>query len=507
MDGFSHHIYPKNVIKCSITRYNVAFRRIPPIPHTIMTRISTIIFIMAAAVSAILSGCIEDGFTSSPSDLPSFSVDTLKMGTVITEEGTATYRFTVRNRHSKGLNISSITIGGENAGMFRMNVDGMSGQGFSNVEIRAKDSIYIFVEATLPSNGQDIPEEVRASIDFITNGVAQEVVLSAFGQDVTRYKAHIMTEDTDWNAGRPYRITDSLVVAENATLTLHPGTVIYFHDKSSLIVHGTLISHGTPSQPVVLTGDRQGNVVGQISFDLMSNQWEGVTFTPSSKGNTLEGTIIKNTTSGVFLDHSDMSMTNCVLRNSGGNAMNSIHSDLTAVGCEFAEAAKSVLRLEGGRASISHCTLANYYLFSGIRDASLSLAHITPDEAEDDTDTSEPLLSATIDNTIIFGNGSTISHGDLTGTQVYLRRCLLKNRGTDDDNFINCVWDSNPLYYTEREKYIFDYRLKENSPAIGAADPSMTPGGPGSTDRYGLPRGAAPDLGAYVYMPPEEESN
>lgn len=63
------------------------------------------------------------------------------------------------------------------------------------------------------------------------------------------------------------------------------------------------------------------------------------------------------------------------------------------------------------------------------------------------------------------------------------------------------------MYYTEREKYIFDYRLKENSPAIGAADPSMTPGGPGSTDRYGLPRGAAPDLGAYVYMPPEEESN
>ena len=200
-------------------------------------------------------------------------------------------------------------------------------------------------------------------------------------------------------------------------------------------------------------------------------------------------------------------MTNCVLRNSGGNAMNSIHSDLTAVGCEFAEAAKSVLRLEGGQASISHCTLANYYLFSGIRDASLSLAHITPDETEDGTDPSEPLLAATIDNTIIFGNGSTISHGDLTGTQVYLRRCLLKNRGTDDDNFINCVWDSNPLYYTEREKYIFDYRLKENSPAIGAADPSMTLGGPGSTDRYGLPRGAAPDLGAYVYMPPEEESN
>ena len=37
-----------------------------------------------------------------------------------------------------------------------MNVDGLSGREFHNVEIRAKDSIYVFVEATLPENGRNM---------------------------------------------------------------------------------------------------------------------------------------------------------------------------------------------------------------------------------------------------------------------------------------------------------------------------------------------------------------
>ena len=39
---------------------------------------------------------------------------------------------------------------------------------------------------------------------------------------------------------------------------------------------------------------------------------------------------------------------------------------------------------------------------------------------------------------------------------------------------------------------------------IGAADPALTlPDA--AIDAYGLARGTAPDLGAYVFMPPAEE--
>ncbi len=67
-----------------------------------------------------------------------------------------------------------------------------------------------------------------------------------------------------------------------------------------------------------------------------------------------------------------------------------------------------------------------------------------------------------------------------------------------------CVWDEDPLYYTVRNDYIFDYRVKPDSPAIGAADATLTLP-EAATDRYGMPRGAAPDLGAYVYTEPVEE--
>ena len=44
----------------------------------------------------------------------------------------------------------------------------------------------------------------------------------------------------------------------------------------------------------------------------------------------------------------------------------------------------------------------------------------------------------------------------------------------------------------------FDYRLTSGSPAIGAGDASLSLP-ESSVDYYGLQRGAAPDLGAYVY--------
>ena len=109
-------------------------------------------------IISIMTGCIEDGFTTSPSDQPLFSVDTLKIGTVFTDQVTPTHRFTVRNPHSKQLSISDINLSGPAADCFRLNVDGIAGKRFNAVDIRGKDSIFVFVEATFPEGAKPMTD-------------------------------------------------------------------------------------------------------------------------------------------------------------------------------------------------------------------------------------------------------------------------------------------------------------------------------------------------------------
>ena len=461
--------------------------------------------IITIASMAGLAGCIEDGFSSSASDQPVFSVDTLQMGEIFTEQPSTTHRFIVHNPASKGLSISRVALSGANAGLFRLNVYGFSGREFSDVEIRANDSIFVFVEATLPANDRTVPVEVTASLDFTTNGVTRSVIIAAQGRDVVRLRGEVLEADARLTAGKPYQIFDSLVVAPGTTLTIEPGAELLFHDGAYMAVRGTLKARGEVDREITMCGDRTGFVAADISFDIMSRQWQGLFFTSTSRDNELSYAHVCNTWQGVVVDGTEsdepvsLTMVNSRLRNSGNMALEVYHADIRAYGCEIAEAANGAVLLHGGNHELDQCTLANYYLFTALGGPILSLGHLN---AESDDQSGRPYTSATIDNTIIYGLGTDLSHGDLEGTAVYLRRCLLKSAGTDDDNFLNCVWDADPLFRTVREDYYFDYRVKADSPAIGAADPALD-SPEAATDRYGLPRGTTPDLGAYVYTPEE----
>lgn len=450
--------------------------------------------VLMSAITLILAGCIEDGIDTSPSSQPEFSVDTLFLGTVFTDQPTPTSRFMVYNRHDRIISISDISLRGGGSD-FRLNVDGFAGESFHNVEIRPKDSIFVFVEATLSPNGAPGLSEINRIIDFTTNGVTRSVVVHADGQDVSRIKGEVIESDTRFEATYPYQIFDSLVVGPGATLTLAPGTTFHFHDKAFCRIEGTLVSEGTPEMPVNLCGDRTGNVVGQISFDLMASQWRGLEFAPESRGNSLSHTIVRNTVSGVLADSlSQVTMLNCRLRNSAGYTLRARYADLRIVGCELAEAAEGVFSITGGTTVVNHSTIANYYLFSALRGASVQFDHYN---AESDNGSGMPYLAADFTNSIIYGNGTDLSVGDFSGCQVTLRRCLLKSQGSDDDNFLSCIWDSDPLYYTVRNDYYFDYRLKPDSPALGAADPALTLP-EAMKDFYGVSRlPEAPNLGAY----------
>lgn len=463
------------------------------------------LFLFTVLTFAGLSACIEDDISTSSAEQPKFSVDTLKLGEVFTLDGSPTKRFTVHNRYDKVMNIGHISMRDDDARMFRLNVDGISGREFSNIEIRPKDSIFVFVEVTLPENNSALPVKLDRHLDFVTNGVTTTVVLNAVGQDVMRCKGLEITSDTRWCAGRPYQIFDTLYIRPGATLTLEAGTTLAMHDASAIKVEGRLVSLGTPQANVNITGDRTGTVASDIPYELMSGQWGGIYFAPTSKDNVLEYTSVRNSTDGLtFARPADTEaltarLTNCQIRNTKNYIIDATHANLQLVGCELADASNGILWLQGGRHIINHCTIANYYLFTALGGPAVQLAHTGIGEDKDDTGL--PFTEAQFTNSIIYGNGTDLSHGDLTDSGVYMRNCLLKSAGSDDDHFVNCLWDTDPLYYTVRSEYLFDYRLKEDSPAIGAADTSLDSYGL-TADRYGV--NGHSDLGAYVFVAPAD---
>lgn len=461
-------------------------------------------FIFSALLSLfIIQACISDEFNSSPNVRLDFSTDTVAFDTVFTDLGTPTARLKVYNRDKKSINISSIRFADPDS-RFSMNVDGISGYDFKDVEIRGGDSIFIFIECFIPENQDKKPFLIEDTILFETNGNRQSVVVEAYGQNVTRLRNLTLTQDMTLTAEQPYVVFDSLTVAPGATLRILPGAQVLFHDKASLIVKGTLEAIGEPGKMIDLRGDRLDNVLPDVAYDILAGQWKGIRFDRESFGNRMEYVDMRSTESGLMIDscadlsRQKLTLVNSWLHNSESTVLRSKYAKVDAYGCVFSEASEAVVDLTGGQHDFSQCTIANYYLYTVISRPLLSLYHLLP---EQENQSPLPLMKANFDNCIIYGLASDINEGDLSGSDVYLRYTLLKSAGTNDDHFIDCIWNEDPMFLTVRSDYYFNYRLKPDSPAIGAGDPALV--NPLTLyDMDGIDRltgGIRPALGAYAF--------
>jgi len=113
----------------------------------------------------------------------SFSQDTVVFDTVFTTLGSTTQQFKFYNNDNKTINVEQIELMGGESSPYRINVDGVAGTHFTNIELEGKDSLFVFVEVTLdPNNGLN-PMIIEDSIRFRTNGSDQYVNLAAWGQD------------------------------------------------------------------------------------------------------------------------------------------------------------------------------------------------------------------------------------------------------------------------------------------------------------------------------------
>lgn len=464
-------------------------------------------------IGLIASSCISDAVSTSPTDILTFSRDTVNFDTVFTDLGTPTARLVIANRAKKGIVISSIRLKNPDSN-FQINVDGISGKTFHDVEIWKEDSIFMFIECFIPETGGNEPYRVEDELEFVTNGVTQTVLLEAYGQNVTRLRAKRVAEDTRLTAERPYVVFDSLVVEKNATLRIDPDVRLLFHDGASLIVHGRIDATGEPGKLVHMRGDRLDNVLPNVGYDILAGQWKGIRISRESFNNRLEYVDMRSTSEGLRVDScGDTSQTKLLLRNSWlhnsqSHALEAKYANIEAYGVCFSEAADAVVSLYGGINRFVQCTIANNYLFAAISEPLLCLYHCLPKHEEEDTANPNPLMTANFDNSIIYGLGKDLNEGDLSDSNVFFRNVSLKSEGINDDNFIDCLWYCDPLFLTDRPIYYFNYHVMPDSPVVGAGNPEFVTNETlidiDGVDRLTVTPTGAPVLGAYG-KPEEEE--
>ena len=130
--------------------------------------------VLSLAMLIFWSSCREDfNFSPSTGSLE-FSRDTVYLDTVFTNIGSSTYNLKVYNRSNDDIVIPTLRLGQGQNSNYRLNVDGMTGTGpiagkeFENVEILAKDSMFIFIETTI-----DIQSLVNSETQFLYTDVIE----------------------------------------------------------------------------------------------------------------------------------------------------------------------------------------------------------------------------------------------------------------------------------------------------------------------------------------------
>lgn len=471
----------------------------------------------------------DEDYSLSSSDTLTFSTDTVAFDTIISGVPTNTYTFTVYNKAKKALRIPQVRLEGGASSPFKVNVDGtaLSNGVATDFEIAAEDSMIVYLMANVPEADSDEPVPSNDNLVFTTEaGVEQKVALTASGQAVETLTGVRIASDTTLHLARPFRVMDSLVVEAGATLTLAAGTRMYFHPKASLIVHGTLFINGTLENPVVLRGDRMGNMFAGQPYDRIPGQWGGVELCGESYGNWFTYADIHSGSYGIKADSSDVSQTklvleNCTVHNTTNRALDIRMANVYAGNCQITNAGDDCVRVRGGSATFVHCTIARFFVFTGGDGVALDFANY-------DGQTRLPLTKMLVANSVITGYQSDEIMGNNNpdheddAYNYYFTNSLVNTTKSEkeDPRIVNCIYDTDDGTVNAegdivvREKNFtpdfdthlltFSFELSPYSKAIGTGDAEVSsltyP-----TDRMGRPRGDKPDMGCLQHV--EQQAN
>ena len=508
-----------------------------------------------------MSACRTDfDFVESTGELR-FSRDTVYFDTVFTNIGSSTYTLKVYNKTETNIKIPIIGFAKGAASKYRMTVDGMvenATKSFSNVELLAKDSMFIFIETTANIADTNPTDFLYTDqIIFGTGNQSQKVELVTLIQDayfIFPNKVDGIKETIDfgfdeegnttqvigrnlqenhpdngneyiWNNTKPYVVYGYAGVPDGKTLTVNPGARIHFHAESGIIVQqgGTLNIAGEKSdtealeKEVIFEGDRL-----EPNFTDTPGQWGAVYLRSGSKDHSINHLTLKNATVGIYVQENfgtPLSVRNTQIYNSsvvgilgvfaridGFNVViNSRTRGLGALACRI-----------GGTYNFTHCTFNNQS--SSSTQYAVIIDNFTKDAKGQII--KADLNAANFNNCIIFGSNSRQLSLSKDNTQLFnykFTNCLLKFNNSDPSFNGNALYD-----FTNSSLYLNCIRAQNNSDfkadfinpqqnklqigtdsaAKGTAEFSFSSG---TNDVLGISRSNPSDIGAYNFTIFEED--
>lgn len=473
----------------------------------------------------------EDDYKTDKSVSLGFSSDTISFDTIFTTVGSVTQQIRVYNNEDKPIKLNYVTLGSGSNSYYRLNVDGDTSLVAKDVEIKAKDSIFIFVRVEINPNNQNNPLLVQDSIVFNFNGKQQYVQLMAYGQDAYYHKpTHVLINSSDtnnnihyslaneggsesgievngnnitWKNDKPHIILGTCVVDSAFKLNVLDGTKIYMANKADFWVYkdGTLNVNGSTNSPVEFKSMRY-----QGRYSDIPGQWGKIWLIAGSKDNKIDNCVIKNATIGMVVDTNVTSNPTLTISNSRiencssvglyGRGANILGENLVIENTGSYSVALTI----GGQYKFVGCTFANYWSYDNNRTkATLLLNNYYTDV--DNNIQIRPITKAEFYNTIIYGSLSEdeiefdLKEDNITNYKF--DHCLLKAKKISNNSsyITNCLFNKDPLF---KDVTTNDLHLLKTSPAIGSGDGVWNATLP--YDIFGIFRPDPPSIGAIEYV-------
>ncbi|MGV6845704.1 MAG: hypothetical protein ACWA42_06215 [Lutibacter sp.] len=498
------------------------------------------LLIIITLIALIFNSCRKDFSTKLSSGNLSFSKDTVYLDTVFTNIGSSTYQLKVYNKSNEAILIPTIQLAKGTQSHYRLNVDGTPGKQFNDVEILAKDSIYVFIETTIDYNNVNNPiytdkilfdnDENEQEVQLVTlvkdanflypsknNQGLIETIQTGLDENGNPIEVNgfFLPQNTVFTNEKPYVIYGYCAVKDGNTITLNAGANLYFHQNSGLIIYknSSLQSNGTLNNPVQIEGDRL-----EPDYSETAGQWGTIWLRAGSKNNYLENTIIKNASAGIICDSINgstptLTLKNCQIYNTSsfgilGRETNIYGENVVVNNNKQASLACTV----GGTYNFIHCTFANYWNQSFREFPSVLINNYFSFVQNNQTLTeTRNLKAANFTNCIIDGNNS-------------LEMILDKIEGSDFNfNFNANMIKFNDINNTYKDNILYDFSntnwyqnniingssdfknpnnneliIGENSDAINQASNSGSQTVP--FDILGVSRTGSPDIGAYQHI-------
>lgn len=446
-----------------------------------------------------LSSCNKQVFLSKAH--LEFSTDTLVFDTVFTTVGSTTKALKIYNNDKKSLQIDAIELMGGAQAVFRINVDGMPGHLHQDIILEAQDSLFIFVEVTLNSNGSNQPLIIEDSIRFRTNGKDQFVKLAAWGQDAYFHYSNFQEEIYDLNEGiwpndKPHVIYGAAIVDSAKTLKIIAGTKVYLHKNAIFYVYkGALQVEGALGNEVVFQGDRL-----EQDYQDVSGQYYGI-YLREALASSIDYAILKNGTSGVHLYSEDPSNSGYTLQLTNTQIYNQARygvfiyagAKVKAENCVISQnGTHSLLVLQGGSFNFNHCNLLGY---GSSTNPAVGISNYYNDYQANATIVSS-IEEGILKNCVIDGNLNTelaIDTIQMTGIELNFdfSYTLIKSEKVYTDPFYGnqILWNKASAFINPGER---DYTFSPNSFLNNSGITTSV-----FNDILGNGRGNPPDIGAY----------